>query len=193
AIALNLLIGLPLMWGVCITALDVMVVLYLQNRGFRYVEALVVALIVSIAGCFAVEIWLARPDLPSVVTGFIPRSEVLVNPHMLYIALGILGAPVRPHNLYLHSSIVQTRKYSDTPESKAEAIRFATIDSSVALMSALFINAAILIVSAAAFHGTAHESVADIGDAYQLLSPLLGTSLGSVLVAVAPLFFRRTA
>jgi len=193
AIALNLLVGLPLMWGVCITALDVMVVLYLQNRGFRYVEALVVGLIVSIAGCFAIEIWLARPDLTSVATGFIPRSEILVNADMLYIALGILGATVMPHNLYLHSSIVQTRKYFDTHESKAEAIRFATIDSSVALMSALFINAAILIVSAAAFHGTAHESVADIGDAYQLLSPLLGTSLASVLFALALLFSGQNA
>src|SRR4029079_2690465 len=128
-------------------------VLYLQHRGFRYVEALVVGLIVSIATCFAVEIWLARPAAVAVLAGFIPRSEVLVNPQMLYIALGILGATVMPHNLYLHSSIVQTRKYLDTHASKKEAIRFATIDSSVALMSALFINAAILIVAAAAFHG----------------------------------------
>jgi manganese transport protein len=193
AIALNLLFGLPLIWGVCITALDVLMVLYLQNRGFRYVEALVVGLIVSIAACFAVEIWLARPDARAVAIGFIPRTEILANPEMLYIALGILGATVMPHNLYLHSSIVQTRKYLDTHASKVEAIRFASIDSSVALMSALFINAAILIVSAAAFHGTAHESVADIGDAYQLLSPLLGTSAASVLFAMALLFSGQNA
>jgi manganese transport protein len=193
AIALNLLFGLPLMWGVCITALDVMIVLFLQHRGFRYVEALVVGLIVLIAGCFAIEIWLARPDFGAVAAGFVPRAEVLVNPEMLYIALGILGATVMPHNLYLHSSIVQTRKYMDTPAGKAEAIRFASIDSSVALMSALFINAAILIVASAVFHGTEHESVADIGDAYQLLSPLLGTSLASVLFALALLFSGQNA
>jgi manganese transport protein len=193
AIALNLLFGLPLLLGVSLTILDVMVVLYLQHRGFRYVEALVVGLIVSIATCFAVEIWLARPAVGAVLAGFIPRSEVLVNPQMLYIALGILGATVMPHNLYLHSSIVQTRKYLDTHASKKEAIRFATIDSSVALMSALFINAAILIVAAAAFHGTPHESVADIGDAYNLLTPLLGTSAASVLFAVALLFSGQNA
>jgi manganese transport protein len=185
AIALNLLFGLPLAWGVTLTALDVIIVLFLQHRGFRYVEALVVALIVAIAGSFAIEIWLSRPDLPAVLTGFIPRTEILRNSQMLYIAIGILGATVMPHNLYLHSSIVQTRKYSDVPESKREAIRFATIDSSVALMSALFINAAILIMSAAVFHGTGHQDVAEIGDAYQLLSPLLGTGLASVLFAVA--------
>jgi len=193
AIALNLLFGLPLILGVSLTVLDVMVVLYLQHRGFRYVEALVVGLIVSIATCFAVEIWLARPAAGAVLAGFIPRSEVLVNPQMLYIALGILGATVMPHNLYLHSSIVQTRKYLDTNASKKEAIRFATIDSSVALMSALFINAAILIVAAAAFHGTPHEAVADIGDAYNLLTPLLGTSAASVLFAVALLFSGQNA
>src|SRR5204863_5424559 len=173
AIALNLLFGLPLIWGVCITALDVLVVLYLQNHGFRYVEALVVGLILAIAGSFAVELWLSRPDLGGVAVGFIPRSEILRNQNMLYIAIGILGATVMPHNLYLHSSIVQTRMYTDSPESKREAIRFATIDSSVALMSALFINAGILIMSAAVFHGTGHQDVAEIGDAYQLLSPLL--------------------
>ena len=193
AIALNLLFGLPLIWGVSVTVLDVMVVLYLQHRGFRYVEALVVALILSIAACFAVEIWLARPVAGDVLAGFIPRTEVLVNPEMLYIALGILGATVMPHNLYLHSSIVQTRKYLDTNASKMEAIRFATIDSSVALMSALFINAAILIVAAAVFHGTQHESVADIGDAHGLLSPLLGASAASVLFALALLFSGQNA
>ena len=185
AIALNLLFGLPLAWGVTLTALDVIVVLFLQHRGFRYVEALVVGLILAIAGSFAIEIWLSRPDAVAVLTGFVPRVEILRNSQMLYIAIGILGATVMPHNLYLHSSIVQTRKYSDVPESKREAIRFATIDSSVALMSALFINAAILIMAAAVFHGTGHQDVAEIGDAYQLLSPLLGTGLASVLFAVA--------
>jgi manganese transport protein len=185
AIALNLLFGLPLIWGVCITALDVLIVLFLQNKGFRYVEALVIALIVAIAASFAIEIWWAAPNPTDVALGFIPRAEILTDPAMLYIAIGILGATVMPHNLYLHSSIVQTRRYMDTLASKAEAIRFATIDSSVALMSALFINAAILIVAAAAFHGTEYESVADIGDAYKLLSPLLGTTAAGVLFAVA--------
>jgi manganese transport protein len=185
AIALNLLFGLPLLWGVLLTAADVFIVLYLQNKGFRYVEALVVALIVVIAASFAIEIWWAAPNPADIASGFLPRPEIVTNPEMLYIAIGILGATVMPHNLYLHSSIVQTRRYLDTLASKAEAIRFATIDSSVALMSALFINAAILIVSAAVFHGTEYESVADIGDAYQLLSPLLGTTAAGVLFAVA--------
>ena len=185
AIALNLLFGLPLIWGVCITVLDVLIVLFLQHKGFRYVEALVVALIVAIAASFAIEIWWAAPNPAEVAIGFIPRTQILTDPAMLYIAIGILGATVMPHNLYLHSSIVQTRRYLDTVDSKKEAIRFATIDSSVALMSALFINAAILIVSAAVFHGTAYESVADIGDAYKLLSPLLGTTAAGVLFAVA--------
>ncbi|HKE85088.1 MAG TPA: Nramp family divalent metal transporter [Vicinamibacterales bacterium] len=185
AIALNLLFGLPLVWGVTLTALDVLIVLFLQHRGFRYVEALVVALIVAIAGSFAIQIWWAKPDMGEIAAGFIPRSVILTDPAMLYIAISILGATVMPHNLYLHSSIVQTRRYVDTLKSKAEAIRFATIDSSVALMSALFINAAILIVAAAVFHGTQYEFVADIGDAYKLLSPLLGTTAAGVLFAVA--------
>jgi manganese transport protein len=185
AIALNLLFGLPLIWGVMLTSLDVLIVLYLQNHGFRYVEALVVGLILLIAGSFAIELYLAKPALAPMLAGFIPRPEIVRDPKMLYIAISILGATVMPHNLYLHSSIVQTRKYLDTYESKKEAIRFATIDSSVALMFALFINAAILVMAAAAFHGSGHEGVADIGDAYQLLSPLLGTSLASILFAVA--------
>jgi manganese transport protein len=185
AIALNLLFRLPLIWGVSLTALDVLVILFLQHRGFRYVEALVVGLILMIAGSFAVELWLARPDLTGVAAGFVPRLEIMRNGNMLYIAIGILGATVMPHNLYLHSSIVQTRKYTDTHESRKEAIRFATIDSSFALMFALFINAAILVMAAATFHGTGNEQVAEIGDAYQLLSPLLGTAMASVLFAVA--------
>jgi manganese transport protein len=185
AIALNLLFHLPLVWGVMLTALDVLVVLFLQHRGFRYVEALVVGLILAIAGSFAIEIFLAKPALAAVTVGFVPRAEILRNGDMLYIAIGILGATVMPHNLYLHSSIIQTRKYADTEDGKREAIRYATIDSSVALMSALFINAAILVMAAAVFHGKGHEDVAEIGDAYQLLSPLLGTTLASVLFAVA--------
>jgi manganese transport protein len=185
AIALNLLMGLPLIWGVCLTALDVLIVLFLQHRGFRYVEALVISLIALIAGSFAVELWLSRPALVGVAVGFIPRVQILRDPNMLYIAIGILGATVMPHNLYLHSSIVQTRKYSDTTEGKREAISFASIDSAVALMFALFINGAILIMAAATFHGTGHQDVAEIGDAYQLLSPLLGTTMASILFAVA--------
>ena len=185
AIALNLLFGIPLLWGVILTALDVLIVLYLQHHGFRHIEALVVGLILLIASSFAIELWLARPDMGAVALGFVPRADILTNPEMLYIAIGILGATVMPHNLYLHSSIVQTRKYVDSPESKREAIKFATIDSSVALMSALFINGAILVMAAATFHGTPHEQVADISDAYTLLSPLLGTTAAGTLFAVA--------
>ena len=159
--------------------------LYLQHRGFRYVEALVVALILMIAGAFAFELWLARPDWGAVAAGFVPTTAVLKDSGMLYIAIGILGATVMPHNLYLHSSIVQTRNYIDSEMSKREAIRFATIDSSVALMFALFINAAILMMAAATFYHTGHQDVADIGDAYKLLSPLLGSSVASAVFAFA--------
>jgi manganese transport protein len=193
AIALNLLLGLPLIWGVCLTALDVLIVLYLQHRGFRYVEALVITLILLIAGSFAIEIWLSQPDPAGIVRGFVPQADILRNREMLYIAIGILGATVMPHNLYLHSSIVQTRKYRDDVESKREAIRFSTIDSSVALMSALFINGAILVMAAATFHGTQYEDVADIGDAYKLLSPLLGTTMASTVFAMALLFSGQNA
>ncbi len=193
AIALNLLFGLPLVWGVCLTAFDVLIVLYLQQFKFRYVEALVVFLIVGIAGSFAMELAFARPDLIGVVHGLLPSLEIARNPDMLYIAVGILGATVMPHNLYLHSSIIQTRKYADSIESKQQAVRFATIDSTVALMSALFLNGAILVVAAATFHGTPHEDVADISDAYLLLAPLLGTQLASTLFAVALLFSGQNA
>ena len=193
AIALNLLFGLPLIWGVCLTSADVLLVLYLQNHRFRYVEALVVLLIVGIAGSFLVELVLARPSMTGVFGGILPSPEIVRNPEMLYIAVGILGATVMPHNLYLHSSIVQTRKYLDDIASKREAVRFATIDSTVALMSALFLNGAILVVAAATFHGTGHENVADISDAYLLLAPLLGTSLASTLFAVALLFSGQNA
>jgi manganese transport protein len=193
AIALNLLFGLPLFWGVCLTSLDVLLVLYLQQFRFRYVEGLVVLLILGIAGSFAIELALSRPDLGGVLRSLVPSPEIVRNPEMLYIAVGILGATVMPHNLYLHSSIVQTRKYQDAVESRREAVRFATIDSTVALMSALFLNGAILVVAAATFHGTGHQDVADISDAYLLLAPLLGTNLASTLFAVALLFSGQNA
>jgi manganese transport protein len=193
AIALNLLFGLPLTWGVCLTALDVLLVLYLQQYRFRYVEAIVVLLILGIAGSFAVELLLARPDLGGILRGLVPSPEIARNPDMLYIAVGILGATVMPHNLYLHSSIIQTRKYGDSVESRRRAIRFATIDSTVALMFALFLNGAILVMAAATFYGTGHEDVADISDAYLLLAPLLGTQLASTLFAVALLFSGQNA
>jgi manganese transport protein len=185
AIALNLLFHLPLILGVVLTSLDVLIVLFLQHRGFRYVEALVVGLILAIAGSFAIELALARPAIAGVLTGFVPTTEILRDRNMLYIAISILGATVMPHNLYLHSSIVQTRKYGDTVANRREAINFASLDSAVALMFALFINAAILVMAAATFHGTGHQDVAEIGDAYQLLSPLLGTGLASALFAIA--------
>ena len=185
AIALNLLFGIPLVWGVCITALDVLLILLLQHKGFRYLEAFVIALVASIGVCFAIELVMARPDVAAIMGGLVPRTEIVTNPLMLYIAIGILGATVMPHNLYLHSSIVQTRKVLPDAESRREAIRFATLDSTVALLFAFFINAAILILAAATFHQTGHQEVADIGDAYRLLTPLLGTTLASTLFAVA--------
>jgi len=185
AIALNLLFKLPLIWGVCITVLDVLAILYLQNKGFRYIEALVVTLILTIGGCFALEIIFSKPNLPAVLRGFIPSADVITNKDMLYVAIGILGATVMPHNLYLHSSIVQTRKYEQNAAGKAEAIKFATIDSTTALMFALFINAAILIVSAATFHQQGRHDVAEIQEAYNLLSPMLGVSVASAVFALA--------
>ncbi len=185
AIALNLLFGLPLVWGVCITALDVLAVMYLQNKGFRYIEALVLTLILTIGTCFLLEIIFSRPHVRAVLAGFVPTFEIIRNPAMLYVAIGILGATVMPHNLYLHSSIVQTRKYEQNAEGKTEAIRFATLDSTMALMFALFINAAILIVSAATFYTRGRHEVAEIQDAYHLLSPTLGVTGASILFAVA--------
>ncbi|MEY2490961.1 MAG: manganese transport protein [Verrucomicrobiota bacterium] len=185
AIALNLLFGIPLLAGVCITGLDVLIVLFLQNKGFRYIEALVIALILVIAGCFAWELIISRPDLLGIAKGFLPSSQIITDPGMLYIAIGILGATVMPHNLYLHSSIVQTRRYELNAAGKREAIKFATIDSTLALMFALFINAAILIVSAATFYTRGRNDVAEIQDAYKLLSPLLGVTGASTLFALA--------
>ena len=184
AIALNLLFHIPLHVGIAITALDVLIVLFLQNRGFRLLEALVIALIATIGLCFLFEIILSHPPLGGVLAGFIPRAEVVSNPSTLYIAIGILGATVMPHNLYLHSSIVQTRQYAETAEGKHEAVRFAFIDSTIALSFALFINASILIVAAATFHTSGHSEVAEIQDAYKLLTPLLGAG-ASTMFALA--------
>jgi manganese transport protein len=185
AIALNLLFHIPLVWGVCITALDVFAILYLQNKGFRYIEALVITLILLIGGCFLLEIIFSQPSVSAILSGFVPRAEIIKNPQMLYLAIGILGATVMPHNLYLHSSIVQTRKYEQNTAGKTEAIKFATLDSTLALMFALFINAAILIISAATFHQTGQHEVAEIQDAFHLLSPTLGVSMASAVFAIA--------
>ncbi len=185
AVALNLLFGIPIIYGCLITAADVLLVLFLQQKGFRYIEALVITLIAIIGGCFAAEIIWSQPSIGGILGGFVPSTEILTNQAMLYVSIGIIGATVMPHNLYLHSSIVQTRKYEQSASGKREAIKFATIDSSVALMFALFINAAILIVSAAAFHFSGHHEVAEIQDAYQLLSPMLGVSVASAVFVVA--------
>jgi manganese transport protein len=185
AIALNLLFGIPLVWGVCLTAFDVLLILLLQHRGFRYLEAFVITLVATIGACFAVELIMAKPAMSEIARGLLPTVSIVTNPAMLYIAIGILGATVMPHNLYLHSSIVQTRKVLPDVASKREAIWFATLDSTLALLFAFFINGAILILAAAAFHNSGHQGVADIGDAYRLLSPLLGTTLASTLFAVA--------
>lgn len=185
AIALQLLFGIPLLGGALLAALDAFLLLLLMNRGFRYLEAFVVALLTIIAVCFIVQIAAAAPPVAAVLRGFLPSTEVVTNPAMLYIAIGILGATVMPHNLYLHSSIVQTRAYPRTPPGKREAIRWATTDSTIALMLALFINAAILIVAAAVFHENGRTDIAEIGQAHELLSPMLGLGIASTLFAVA--------
>ena len=183
AIALKLLFGLPLLAGVVITAFDVMLLLALQRFGFRKLEAFVATLLVVVAGCFAYEVWLARPDWGAVASGFVPRAQILANPAMLYIAIGILGATVMPHNLYLHSSVVQTRRIAHAD--KRSAIRYATVDTVIALGFALLINAAILILAAATFHSAGRTGVADIEQAYRLLSPMLGAGAASVVFALA--------
>ena len=185
AIALNLLFGLPLVWGVCLTAGDVIMVLFLQSRGFRLIEALVITLIAVISASFAVQMFLSKPAFGALALGLIPSGQLLHNQEMLYIAISILGATVMPHNLFLHSSIAQTRHYDLTPEGKREAIRFDGIDSTVALCFAFFINAAILIVAAATFYKSGHHDVAEIQDAYKLLDPLLGVGGASLIFAVA--------
>jgi manganese transport protein len=184
AIALNLLFGISLPVGVAITALDVLLLLYLQNKGVRILEALVITLVATVGICFGFELFLARPDVAEVMKGFIPTIGIISDRDKLYIAIGILGATVMPHNLYLHSSIVQTRRYEQTAEGKREAVRYAFVDSTIALSFALFINAAILIVAAATFHTTGNSAVAEIQDAYKLLTPLLGAG-ASTMFALA--------
>jgi len=186
AIALNLLFHIPLFYGVLITGLDVLLILLLQRFGFRWVEALVIALIGTIIAMFAVQLFLSRPEYgPALRNLFIPSTAIITNPTMLYIAIGMLGATVMPHNLYLHSSIVQSRSYKRTPEGKREAIVMANIDSALALTVALFVNAAIVVVAAAVFYRSGHYEVAAIEDAYKLLSPLVGAAGASTLFAIA--------
>ncbi|WP_229725490.1 Nramp family divalent metal transporter [Hymenobacter baengnokdamensis] len=185
AIALNLLFGLPLPWGVAFTTLDVLLVLLLQNKGFKVIESLVAGLIFLIFVCFLYEILASHPNWLGLARGLVPQRAVVTNPAMLYVAIGILGATVMPHNLYLHSSIVQVRQIEPTEAGKRQAIRFATIDSTVALFLAFFVNAAILVTAAAAFHGKGHEDVADIADAHKLLTPVLGAGAASVVFAIA--------
>jgi manganese transport protein len=185
AIALNLLFGLPLVVGVVLTAADVLLILALQARGFRWLEAFVITLVVVIFTCFAVEMVLSAPAVSGVFGGLLPSPEIVTDPAMLYIAIGILGATVMPHNLYLHSAIVQTRRYGLAEPAKREAVRLATIDSTLALTVALLINGAILILAAAAFHEAGHAEVAEIQDAYHLLAPLLGVPLASTMFAIA--------
>lgn len=185
AIALNLLFGIPLVAGVLITAADVLIVLLLQQRGFRYIESLVAGLIFVIGGCFIYELIVSQPAISAILGGLLPSPQIVTNPDALYIAIGILGATVMPHNLYLHSSIVQTRDFNRDNDGKAMAIKYATIDSTVSLLIAFFINAAILILSAATFFGTEYSNIADISDAHRLLTPVLGASFASTFFAVA--------
>ena len=188
AIALKILFGLPMIWGCLITCADVLAILYLQNRGFRIIEALIITLIATISICFAIEIFwsgFGAGGLGGVLAGFIPRASLLTNTQMLYVGIGILGATVMPHNLYLHSAIVQTRAFEKTSAGRREAIKFATLDSTTALMFALLVNAAILILAAAAFHWSGHRNVATIQDAYQLLTPLLGAGAAGIVFALA--------
>jgi manganese transport protein len=185
AIALKLLFGIPLAYGVVLTALDVLAILWLQQRGFRYLEAFVMALLGVIFLCFAINLALAEPAWRAVAAGFIPSSQTVTDPGMLYLAIGIIGATVMPHNLYLHSSTVQTRRFSTTDDGKSKAISFAAADIVVALGLAFLVNAAILITSAAVFHTSGHAEIADLEEAYKLLGPLTGTALASVLFGVA--------
>ncbi|MEO6915085.1 MAG: Nramp family divalent metal transporter, partial [Chitinophagaceae bacterium] len=185
AIALNILFGIPLAWGVVLTGLDVLVILFFQYKGFRLIESIVAGLTAVIFICFIYDVIKSQPELFPMLSGLIPRSEVVTNPAMLYIAIGILGATVMPHNLYLHSSIVQTRNYPRDTAGKKMAVKFATIDSSMSLLLAFFVNAAILVLAAATFHTSGHKEVADIMDAHKLLAPLLGTTLASTFFAIA--------
>jgi manganese transport protein len=185
AIALELLFGIPLLYGVLLTAFDAFLILWLQHKGMRWLEALIFGLIMLIFGCFAVQIALSDPEWGAVLRGYIPAASIVTNETQLYIAMGILGATVMPHNLYLHTAVVQSRAWGEDIESKREAVRFASLDSTIALSLALLINSAILITAAAVFHTAGQTEVAEIGDAYQLMTPLLGTSLAATLFAVA--------
>jgi manganese transport protein len=185
AIALQLLFGIPLVWGVIVTALDVFLILALQRYGFRKIEAFIVALLIIIAGCFVFELFHAKPDMAALMAGFVPSTGIVTDPAKLYLAIGILGATVMPHNLYLHSSIVQTRAFEPSDAGKAEAAKLATIDSTIALGLAFFINAAILIVAAAVFHTAGRTEIAEIDEAYRLLSPLMGVGAASIVFGVA--------
>lgn len=185
AIALNLLFGMPMEIGVLVTALDVIVILWLQNMGFRWVEAFIITLLGVIALCFGIQIALADPNWGEVIRGFAPTTEIVRNPQMLYLALGIIGATVMPHNLYLHSGIVQTRAYGSTIPEKRDALKWATLDSTIALMFALIVNASILVLAAASFHKTGQTEVAELGRAHELLAPLLGASIAPTLFAIA--------
>jgi manganese transport protein len=185
AIGLNLIFGIPLEIGVLLTALDVFVVLLLQRLGFRYLEAFIITMLGVIAICFAVQIALASPEWGAVIRGFAPTVDIVKNPDMLYLALGILGATVMPHNLYLHSAIVQTRAYGTSMKEKREALKFATLDSTIALTFALVINASILILAAATFHKTGKTNVAELAEAQSLLHPLLGSAIAPTLFGVA--------
>jgi manganese transport protein len=185
AIALQLLFGLPLVAGIVLTAFDVLLILALQRYGFRKLEAVIVTMLVVVAGCFAYDLWLAQPDAGAIAAGLVPTADIVANPAMLYLAIGILGATVMPHNLYLHSAVVQTRAVAPDNGSRRQALRLATIDSSVALTLALFINAAILILAAATFHDAGRSDVAEIDQAFRLLSPMLGAGAASVVFAIA--------
>ena len=185
AIALNLLFHLPLLIGIVLTSADVLLVLALQHKGFRWIEILVITLIFTMMVIFGIEIYLAKPDWLLVAKGVVPTTGIVRDGAELYVALGILGATVMPHNLYLHSSIVQTRNFGSTYEQMKDAIKNASIDSGIALFLALFVNAAILIVAAAVFYRTGHKEVAEIGDAYKLLSPIVGVSIATPLFAIA--------
>jgi manganese transport protein len=185
AMALELLFGIPIAWGVCLTAVDVFAVLWLQRRGFRYLEAVTIALIGTILACFVIELAFAHPDPGAIARGLLPDPGILAQPDRLYLAIGIIGATVMPHNLYLHSSIVQTRRYPLDLKGRAAAVRLATIDLVAALLVAVVVNGAIVVLAAAAFHETGHRWVADLGDAYRVLSPVLGAGAASVLFGVA--------
>lgn len=185
AIGLNLLFGVPLEIGVLITALDVFLILWLQNLGFRWIEALIVTLLGVIAVCFTIQIAMADPDWGGVIRGFAPTTEIVRNPEMLYIALGILGATVMPHNLYLHSGVVQTRRFGESVPEKREAITLATVDSTIALMFALLINASILILAASTFHKTGKTDVAELEQVHSFLAPLLGSAIAPTLFGIA--------